>query len=195
MIAVGIRDFFSRNSVCEDLSTRGTLTPIRLLQPCIILSTAHKSWWHLLASFATTSVFVTSNSAPYTILFACFPLLSAFLISYLIGSLSCCVSFLAPMWKGWPFIYTTIKPEDFFPPAGELINHSSSTITFTSLVLLNSLIQNAQISVSFLQDTYFFSFCIWHLSCCLNTTLDNWGYAVLYKAQLLEVTFPSSHTW
>ena len=69
---------------------------------------------------------------------ACFPLLSASSISYLVRSLSCCVSLLSPTCKDWPFIYITVKSKDVFPSGGKLINHSSFAITFMSLALLNS---------------------------------------------------------
>lgn len=77
--------------------------------------------------------------------FACFPFLATFLISYLIGPLSCFLSLLTSTWKDWPFKYITIKPEDSFPLVGELINHSSFAIITMSLALLSH-IQNAPIS-------------------------------------------------
>ena len=191
----------------KDLSTHGTLTPTGLLHYCITLSIAHKSWWHLSASFATKSesCSVASNSAtPWTVAhqiplsmefsrqeywnglpfpfpgdlpnsgieprspalhlpseppgearlllllswlpplglhiqsIACFPLLSSSFISYLVRSMSCCVSLLSPTCKDWPFIYITIKSKDVFPPGGKLIGHSSFAIIFMFLALLNS---------------------------------------------------------
>ena len=186
-----------------------TWHPDTLLYYCITLSIAHKSWWHLSASFAneSESCSAASNSAtPWTVShwtplsiefsrqeywsglpftspgdlpnsgikprspalqvyylpseppgeaplllllswllplglhiqsIACFLLLFASFISYLVRSLSC-VSLLSPTCKDWPFIYITIKSKDVFPPGGKLINHSSFAITFMSLALLNS---------------------------------------------------------
>lgn len=131
---------------------------------------------------------------PRTIPFACFPFPSAFLISYLVGSLSCHLSFLVSTWKDWPFIYIIIKPQDFFPPAGELIDHSSSAVTFMPLALLNH-VQNAQNSqLLLLLDTssVFFRLYLTPFLMLEHWTLDKWDHAALDKAYLLKTLFHCS---
>lgn len=55
---------------------------------------------------------------------------------------------------------------------GELINHSSSTVTFTSLALLSYSwnVQNSRLFL-FARSMFFLSFCIWHCFWCSNARL------------------------
>lgn len=136
----------------------------------VILSTAHKNWWHFLASFPMTSVSLTTTSAPHTISYACFPLLSAFLISYHVGSLSCCVSFLASTWEEWPFLYTPMYI------SWKIVFSSCWTINQSQLICYNLTFFGSFNSFKMLKPQSFFLFkrhtvfglWIWHRSWCLN---------------------------
>lgn len=142
------------------------------LHPCVILSTVLKSWWHFLASFAATSVFVSTSSVPRTVSLPCFPLLSAFLIFYLLGPLPVLFSeSLGYYMKRLTFYIHHHQARNSFLLVGKLINHSCFAITFISLALLTTFKMLKAHSLFLFTRYTFFSFCILHHFYCLNTRL------------------------
>ena len=156
----------------KDLSTHGTLTPTGLLHYCITLSIAHKSCWHLSASFATKSksYSVASNSAtPWTVAHQ-IPLSMEFSRQ--------------EYWNGLPFPSPGDLPNSGIKPRSPALHLPSEPPGEAPLLLLLSWLSPLGLHIQSiacfpLLSSFFISYLVRPMSCCvslLSPTCKDWPF-------------------